>query len=185
MPSKLLCIDMDDVIFVKGFERLISLYLGKEFISDSKTFYLQDYLEDKDEFFKFFFKHNMYDYSDIPSNCQEIMEQLNNQYKLIVLTSYMFRGYEKESARVASDKHLVLLEKFPFLKSEQIALVNDKSIVSPDIMIDDKVGNLAYAKRKLLYTAYHNQNISNEELEKERIERVDSWSDVGKKLILK
>ena len=181
MDKKLLCIDMDDVIFVGGFHKLICTYLNKELDINGKSFYLQDYLDDKDAFFKFFFTKNLYDYCNIPDNCCEVMEKLNDLYRLRILTAYLFKGYERESSRLLVDKHNALLDNFPFLKAQQFIFADDKSVVNSDIMIDDKLSNMSNAKRKLLYTAYHNKNVTSDN----SFERVDNWKEIGKKLILK
>jgi len=51
--------------------------------------------------------------------------------------------------------------------------------------IDDRLKHVLYgAKRKILFFAHHNQDINNDELQKNGIERADDWLHI-KKLLLK
>ena len=49
-----------------------------------------------------------------------------------------------------------------------------------DIGIDDRVFNLKSCKRKLLFTEFRNKNLTEEELTKNNIIRVNDWLDVEK-----
>ena len=61
--------------------------------------------------------------------------------------------------------------------------VGNKKILKSDIKIDDKIENLINGDIKLLYTAYHNKNISKEELEEKGIVRVNNWLEIEKLLL--
>ena len=52
-----------------------------------------------------------------------------------------------------------------------------------DIKIDDRTNNLENANTKLLFNAWHNKNITQEELDKENIIRVNSWLEIKDLLI--
>ncbi len=59
-----------------------------------------------------------------------------------------------------------------------------KQLLHADIMIDDKPTNFGdYIGKKLMLTAYHNKNISDNELKTKNIERVNSWYDIAKILL--
>ena len=58
-------------------------------------------------------------------------------------------------------------------------------MLQTDIKIDDRIDNLENTSRKILFTAFHNQNIDNDTLCTMGIERADNWHDVRKKLIRK
>ena len=45
-------------------------------------------------------------------------------------------------------------------------------------LIDDRISNLEGARTKLLFTAYHNKNISNTDLSQDGIIRVNNWYDI-------
>ena len=57
-------------------------------------------------------------------------------------------------------------------------------VLNVDIKIDDRIDNLNGAKTKILFTAYHNKNFSDETLEKEGIKRANSWYDIEKLLLI-
>ena len=56
-------------------------------------------------------------------------------------------------------------------------------ILKCDIFIDDKIENLTGGDIKILYTAYHNKSISDEELKKLGIIRAKDWLDIKRILI--
>ena len=61
--KKRIMVDMDDVITTGGFLHLINEYLKTNYTEDNfESFYMQDIVPNKDEFFKWFKTHNMYDY---------------------------------------------------------------------------------------------------------------------------
>ena len=47
-----------------------------------------------------------------------------------------------------------------------------------DIRIDDRLNNLSGATTKLLFTAWHNKDLSKEELKKKNTIRVNSWKEI-------
>ena len=55
--------------------------------------------------------------------------------------------------------------------------------VVSDIKIDDKIENLVNGDIKILFTAYHNKNISDEELKNQGIIRAKDWLDIKKILL--
>lgn len=52
-----------------------------------------------------------------------------------------------------------------------------------DIRIDDKINNLDGSETKLLFSTWHNTDISEEELKRDNIVRVNSWYDIEKILL--
>ena len=53
------------------------------------------------------------------------------------------------------------------------------------VKIDDRIDNLKGAKTKILYTAYHNKDISDKELMKKKIIRANNWNDIKNILVSK
>ena len=81
-------------------------------------------------------------------------------------------------------KYNFLMNKLPFLTPENYVFLVDKSVLNCEIKIDDRIDNLSGAEAKILYSAYHNIDLSSESLKQQNIERADNWLDV-KKLVLK
>ena len=180
-----LMLDMDDVIVSGGFLYLINEYLGTHYTEeDFKNFYMQDIVPNKEDFFKFFLSRNMYDHCELNPNAYEVIKELNKQYQLCVGTSYLFPEIPKESGIVLVQKYNYLLEKLLFLTPKNFVFLVDKSFIYCENRVDDRLDNLSGANRKILYTAYHNKDISSHELYEQNVERADGWLDV-KKLLLK
>lgn len=63
--------------------------------------------------------------------------------------------------------------------------MSDKSQIGFDIGIDDRPKNLVSCNKKILFTEFRNEKISDEELAKNGIIRADDWTTVKKILIKK
>ena len=175
---------MDDVICTKGFLVLINKFLGTSYTYDDfKDFYMQDMIPDKDEFFEWFKKQNVYDYCELNDNCYSVLEELNKEYDLYIGTSYIWREIVNESGFVLEQKFRYLLKELPFISPYQYIFISDKSVLNMDIKIDDRIDNLSNAKTKLLFSAYHNREYSDEYLLEVGIERVNDWLTIRDKLL--
>ena len=63
-------------------------------------------------------------------------------------------------------------------------LINHLLQLTADIRIDDSMEKLnGPAQTKLLFTAYHNENINDEELKKNNIQRVNNWKEIEQILL--
>lgn len=180
-------IDMDDVICGGGFLKLVNDFLGTDYKeTDIQTYYIQDLIpkEKMQEWAKFFAQKNIYNYTQILPNAYNVMEQLNKKYELYITTAYIFRDDKEKSSELLKNKFDYLIKNFPFIQPEQYIFTSNKEIVECQIKIDDKPANLeGDAELKLLFTAYHNKNIPNEELQKNNLIRVNNWNEIGKILL--
>ncbi|MBE6150371.1 MAG: hypothetical protein E7162_00940 [Firmicutes bacterium] len=183
MKQKIM-IDMDDVITQGGFLHLINEFLGTNYEMDYfKEFHMQDVLPDKEAFFKWFVTKNMYDYCTLLPGAKETIEELNKYYDVYIGTSYIFRDIPVESSVVLKQKCDYLHKELPFITPFQYIFIYDKSLLDVDIKIDDKPSNLTNCKRNLMFTAWHNEKMTDEELKELGIERVNSWLDIKNKLL--
>lgn len=182
--NETLMVDMDDVIVKGGFLYLINEYLGTHYTEDDfKDFYMQNIIPDKQDFFKFFLTKNMYDYCELLEHSDEVLKKLYKVFKLYIVTSYLFPEIPKESGIVLLHKYNFLMEKLPFLSPKNFVFAVDKSVLNCKIRIDDRIDNLDGARKKILFTAYHNKDISNKVLRLQRIERAENWYEVEKMLL--
>ncbi|MBQ1812617.1 MAG: hypothetical protein II119_01530 [Bacilli bacterium] len=182
--EKILLVDMDDVITVDGFLNMLNEYMGTDYTYDDfPTFYMQDILPDKDKFFTWFKEKNMYDYCRLNDDCYEVLEKLNKHYKLFIATSYIFREIPRDSGHILYQKFEYLKDKLPFINPEQYIFISDKSVLKAYARIDDRTINLIDGEKKVLFSAYHNGDISDEELRKKGIKRARNWKDVEKILL--
>lgn len=177
-------IDMDDVICNDGLLRMMNQFTGKNYTYDDfDGYYMQDKLENKEEFFEWFKTQNIYDYCEMLPGCYEVLEELNKEYDLFIGTSYIWKDIVYDSGFILGYKFDYLKEKLPFISPYQYIFLSDKSVLDVDIKIDDRMDNLSGAKVKLLFSAYHNLGYSFEELQSMGIERVNSWYDVRDRLL--
>ena len=70
----------------------------------------------------------------------------------------------------------------PFLNPKNFIFIENKSLLTFDIRIDDRVSGLKNGSLKLLFPSWSNQKIEEEVLKKEGIIRVKDWYDVEKKI---
>lgn len=184
---KRIIIDLDDVIVNQdGWLYVVNEFLNTNYtIDDVKGYYIQDLVpeEKKKEFTKFFVKYDTYKYSGIFENAVNVIKKLNEKYEIYICSAYVFRDDYLYSADALKYKFEFLYKNFPFIDPNRFIFHTNKSIINCDIRIDDKVDNLKNAETKLLYTAYHNKNISDKELEEKGITRVNNWIDIEKILL--
>ncbi|MBS1486546.1 MAG: 5'(3')-deoxyribonucleotidase [Bacteroidetes bacterium] len=108
---------------------------------------------------------------EVKENSQRVLEKLNRQYELFIVSSAM------EFPLSLYEKLEWLKEHFPFLHWKQIVFCGKKSIVHGDFMIDDLPHNLeTFNGHKFLFTAPHN-------LQFNQFERLNDWKEVGERLL--
>ena len=184
---KSIMVDMDDVLTYGTFQERAEKFLGKKIdVEKCNGYYIQDELfgDRKDEFFDMLKDENLYENASLIPDCYEVLKELNDEYNIYICTDYIWKEMIKYAGNNAKNKYDFLYEKLEFLNPRNYIFTGDKSVVKCDIKIDDKICNIEDAETKLLYTARHNKNISDEELSEKGIIRVNNWGDI-KKLLLK
>ena len=183
MKEKLM-IDMDDVITTGGFLYLINEFLGTDYKQEHfKKYYMQDIIDNKDMFFKWFLSQNIYDHCEMLPNCYESLQELNEYYDIFIATTYIYPEITYQSGHILHQKFDYLKSHLSFIKPSKYIFLSDKSVLDFPIKIDDKIENLKNARRKILFSAYHNLELSNTELSNKGIERAADWNDVKVKLL--
>jgi len=184
---KKIMIDMDDVICGKGFLRLVNNFLNTDYKEeDIKQYYIQDLIpeERREEYKKYFYDKNLYEYAELLPGVCEVMRKLQEKYELYITTAYIFRDYPETSSNHLKNKFEYLCRELPFVKPENYIFTTNKEIINCEIKIDDRLSNLeGNAEIKLLFSAYHNREITDEELKQKGVIRVDSWYDIEKILL--
>ncbi len=181
--KKRIMIDMDDVITDGTFRKQIEAYIGEEIDTDKTGYYLQNALGDRKE--EFFRKGplNMYEDAPLKEDAYQVIEKLNEVYELYIVTSYTIPDAHYQEGNHLKYKMEYLQKHLPFLKSEQIIYINDKSLIEFDIRIDDSIRHLTKGNTLLLFDAYSNQNITKEELDAKNIKRVMNWQEIAEILL--
>lgn len=179
---KKIAIDMDDVICDGGYLYLVNQFLNTNYtLKDVKGYYIQDLIpeEKKEEWKIYYTKHNLYDYVNFLENAYEVMEKLSKHYELYVLTAYVHRDVPEFSGEILKQKYDWLYQNLPFISPDRYIFTTDKSLIQCDVRIDDKLSNLTgNAETKILFTSYHNQEYTKEELEKLGVIRANNWLEI-------
>ena len=71
----------------------------------------------------------------------------------------------------------------PFINPKKYIFTTNKNLMNFDIRLDDKLENIINGEIKLLMNAWHNRNISEDELKEKNVIRVNNWYDIEKILI--
>lgn len=183
---KTIMIDMDNVITDGMFHKYIEQFYHKKVDSShvKSYYYVQELTKDrKEEFWQYVSDKNFYLNAPLLEGCYEVLERLNKEYDIYIVTSYLWKETIDLSGSNLKNKYYYLKEMLPFIKPEKYIFTTNKNIMNFDIRIDDKINNLDGSDIKLLFSAWHNRDISKEELKKRNVVRVDSWYDIGKILL--
>ena len=139
MQKEKIMVDMDDTMVKGGFLYLINKFLGTDYKEeDFKDYYMQDVIPNKEEFFDFFLKQNMYDHCKKEDNITEVLEELNNEYDVYIGTSYIFPEIKNQSGIIVPQKFDFLIKNFPYLDPYKFVFLGDKSVLNCEVRIDDK-----------------------------------------------
>ncbi len=185
---KTIILDVDDVICTNHFVPIINMYLNSNYTEDdfnSIKFEIELFPneDDRNKFYDFFISVDSYKYSQLKPNAYNIIKKLVKNNRVILLTSAIHYERSLDLGRQFTDKFKFLLNKLPFFPVENIIFANQKDLIKADIIIDDRVQNLnGDYKHKFLFTCFHNKKISDEELFKQNIVRVNDWSHLYKML---
>ena len=177
---KSIIVDMDDVITCGNFTRILEEYLGyKPDYKNLKGDYLQELLGNRKEaFFKKFKNMNLYEKAKLEPNCYEVLKKLSKHFKIYIYSDYIWKEIVESAGNNLKNKYDFLYKKLDFIEPKNYIFAFDRSMIKGDIKIDDKIENIMDAKVKLLFTSYHNKDITEDELKEKNIIRVNNWKDV-------
>lgn len=177
--KKTIMVDLDRVITNGGFLYLINDYLKTSYTEDDMdNYYMQEIVDDKDDFFKYFISKNQYDYCKLIPSAKEVLKYLTKHFDVYICSSYVIMEIPRECGKILTDKHNYLYDNLPFISPEKYIFMKNKSLLNCDIKIDDKLENLKNASIKLLFSAYHNKNLTDEYLKSLGVIRVNSWLEI-------
>ena len=184
MKKKTLIIDIDDTI-VSSFELpFLNAFLGTNYTENDFKNYITEKLTDEAEknlFCDYILSKETYgdDTITIKEGAIEAVKQLNENFILYLCSDYTCWQKPWNSNKFFIDKFQMLKKHFNYISPFQHIFLRDKQILHADIMIDDRIYNFGeHIDRRILFNAYHNKNISDDDLNVKKITRVNSWSEV-------
>lgn len=183
---KKIMIDLDDTIVTNGTLDIVNDYLKSNYIPDDvKDYYTETLLPNgiTPDYVEHYYKNNVYDHVEIYKDAKEVLKKLNEKYDICICSSYVWNDGLEDSYIHLGNKYRYLVKEFPFLDAESFIFTSRKDLIQCDIKIDDRVDNLEGDCEKLLFTAYHNKNITEEELCKLGIKRVNTWKEIEEILL--
>lgn len=181
--KKILLLDCDEVIVYPKFVECVNDYLGTDYVIDDFTDYYIDTAvipEDKlDDYNNYVRGINLYDGATIIPGAIDSLKRLSEYYEIYVLSSCVNLTDVEGSGRIFIDKYNFLLKEFSFLNPANFIFTGAKSLFKADVKIDDLVTNFKDdedVKLKVLFPAYHNRNLTSEDLLKKGIIKAgDDW----------
>lgn len=183
---KKIMIDMDDVIVFVDFMKMIEDFVGHKVENPNNDYYLDKLFGDKRaEFFSKFANINLYDEAVLMNNCYDTLKELNDKYDIYICTTYVWEDSLEGSSSNLKNKYDYLLKELPFIHPNKYIFTSHKELFKADIKIDDRIENLENSDTKLLFTAWHNQKFTTEELKSRGVIRVNNWLDIKDILINK
>jgi len=123
-------------------------------------------------------------YSKLATKLWEVPELYDSTHPIIdsqIYTKILSEQSEVElyvvtvsSPKVIARKFEYIHKNFPWIKQDHIIIMNDKSLLNLDILVDDYYKNLIYGKyHKILFNAPWNYTFN---ASKNGMVRVDSWA---------
>ena len=182
--KKSILLDVDDVIVDNAFLDAANNFNNTKYTEkDFSGYYIDKEMFNEEtlpKYYEFLLHYNMYSNCRLIEGVEEILPILAKENDIYICSSCVLKGLERKSGIFFMNKFNFLVEKFPFLIAEHIIFTGDKNRFSDfDYQIDDLLTNLKNKiPNKLLFTRYHNKEISKEELDKENVKRVDNWQEI-------
>lgn len=126
---------------------------------------------------------NAYEGVSLLPNCREVLEKLNRQYDLYIVTNFLWKDHQDYIGDNLKNKYEYLIKELPFITPSQLIFTCHKNMMQFDVRIDDNPDNLENGKIKLLFDSPKNQDAHPEDLLRNRIIRVKNWHEINKILV--
>ena len=180
--KKKIIIDFDDTIYDSVFIYKINEFLGTDYkIEDFKGYLLDDIVpkRKKKDFYKFLVNTDLYKDDLLIDGAKEVIKKLNKVYDVYICSGCVIFNCKEESAPIFKYKYDCLLRNFPFLDPFKFIFTQSKNLVDAEIIIDDNPNYLEKQREtKILFDSYHNRELTDDYLAKNKIIRAKSWKEI-------
>ena len=182
---KTLMIDMDNVITNNNFTFFLEEFLNQKLdFNKINVKYRQEVIEGRENEFKNIYEYkNLYENSPLLDGCYEVLKELNNKYDIYIVTSYIWGKNIINPAENLKNKFNYLKEKLSFIDSSKYIFAQNKKLMHFDVSIDDRLSGLENADIRLLFNSWSNKTITDDDLKKNNVIRVNSWYEIKKILL--
>ena len=97
---------------------------------------------------------------------------------MIYIFAQLILGALDKSSTHLKNKYDYLYHNLPFIDPNKYIFTSNKNIIKADIRIDDRIENLKDGDIKLLFSAWHNLDLTDEYLKKLGIMLVNNWKEI-------
>lgn len=186
---KKLLVDLDEVICINEIVPKLNEFFGTNYTNETfPSLFLEEVYKDEEKVAQFLTQNaheNLYKNPYILPNCKRVLKQLSKYYEINICTAYVWPGRPENTKNEICSKIDFLYKNFDFIDPKRIMFISNKSVLSADVIIDDRIKNLTgNSKIKLLFTTIYNKTVPESELEKLNVTRVNSWEEI-KNLLMK
>lgn len=178
---KRLMIDLDNCITNALYMERVNEFLNTNYkLENQNDFELQNLTGNrKDEFWKYMNDKSFYNDAPLIDDVYESLKVLNEKYELYIISAFICNDSSPDiSGNHLKNKYNYLKKKLPFINPNQYIFMENKSLIHSDIAIDDRINNLSNADKKILFGAWHNKSIKDEDLIERGIVRVNTWKEI-------
>lgn len=186
---KKLLVDLDYVICINNLIEKVNEFFETTYTKENfPSLYLNEVFTNEEKLEEFLNLHSLENYYIKPyifPDCKRVLKQLSKYYEIYICTAYVWQNMPNNTKTELCAKLDFLYKTFDFINPKNIVFCSDKSILSGDVIIDDRLKNLSgNSKIKLLFSSIYNKNLSDTELSKSGATRVNSWEEI-KNLLMK
>lgn len=183
--KKSILIDVDDVICPNVYYETLKEIVGSNKpLEECTEYHAEDNLDTTpqqlEQYWKSVTTKSPYKDAVLATDCYEVLKALNEKYEIYICSACILEIKPEKTGNIFKFKYDFLIKTFPFLNPYNFIFTGAKHLIKADYIIDDNINKVisSIAKNKLLFTAYHNKNLTDKELKKHGIKRVNSWKEI-------
>lgn len=160
------------------------IFLGIQLIQNIiPVIFGKNLFKEEDEFRDIYQYRNLYEDAPLLPGCYEVLKKLAAVYDVYIVTSYIWGKDIINAEENLKNKYQYLKKELPFINPSHYIFTQNKKLLNFDFRIDDRLSGLTTSGVNLLFDAWSNRAISEQELKEKNIIRVMGWYDIEKVLL--